>query len=280
MKLSEKSMLITLNISQWSARKKDANATKAIHTQYGADEKAGTYSKSLIAKEHLEEIKKAATEARTHHYKYTLPWLDTGARILPTAHFDKYTEGMRAHRQTFEAHVENFLASYPDYVEQARYVLNGLFSEADYPPLNAMFKKFKFNTEILPMPDSDDFRVQLQAEDLERIKRNTEERLQAATATATQDIKDRTLELVGRMAERLSDPKNVFRDSLVENLKELVDLLPGLNITGDPRIDQLRQDLGKLTEHGPEMLRNHKPARAKVATEANNILNKMSGYFG
>ena len=281
MRLSEKAMLVSLNISQWTARKKDVSVTREVAAQYGADEKAGTYSKALIAKEHLEAIAKAATDARSYHYKMTLPWMDNGARILPSAHFDQYSQEMRNYRSEFEARVNRFLDNYPQFVDQARYSLNGLFKEEDYPDLGKMYGKFKFETDILPLPDASDFRVQIQADDLAAIKRSTQARLEAAQAQANRDIYARLAEYVGRMAERLSGEKNVFRDTLVENLQELVDLIPGLNITGDAKIEELRQEVAeKLTKHSPQMLREHKPARRETAKAAQEIMDKMGAYFG
>lgn len=282
MRLSEKAMLISLNISQWTARKKDKHVTRNITAQYGADEKAGTFSKALIAKEHLAAIAQAATDARSYHYKMTLPWMDSnGVRILPTAHFSEYSQEMRNYRSEFESRVNRFLDNYPQFVDQARYSLNGLFREEDYPDIGRMCKKFSFETDILPVPDASDFRVQLQHEDLAAIKRSTEARLEAAQAQGRRDIYARLAEYVGRMAERLSGEKNVFRDTLVENLRELVDLIPGLNITGDPKIEEIRQEVAaKLTQHSPQMLREHKPARRETAQAAKEIMDKMGAYFG
>ena len=108
-RLSEKAMLVTLSISQWTARKKDKRATSEIHARYSADDKSGQYNKALIAKDRLEQIQKTATAAREEHYKLTLPWLDTGARILPSAMFDKYSQTMRDHRTKFDQAVRDFL---------------------------------------------------------------------------------------------------------------------------------------------------------------------------
>jgi len=58
------------------------------------------------------------------------------------------------------------------------------------------------------------------------------------------------------MAEKLGNPDAVFRDSLVNNLVELVDLIPALNFTVDPELDQLaRATRDKLANLDPENLR-------------------------
>ena len=59
------------------------------------------------------------------------------------------------------------------------------------------------------------------------------------------------------MAEKLANPDAVFRDSLVNNLVELVDLIPARNFTADPELDQLaRATRDKLANLDPENLQN------------------------
>ena len=41
----------------------------------------------------------------------------------------------------------------------------------------------------------------------------------------------------------MADPKKVFRDSLVENARELCELLPKLNMTDDPNLEAIRKEL-------------------------------------
>ncbi|NJL73622.1 MAG: hypothetical protein HC888_19950, partial [Candidatus Competibacteraceae bacterium] len=67
-------------------------------------------------------------------------------------------------------------------------------------------------------------------------------RVAEAVKRATLDLYRRLGQTVGRMAERLGDEKNIFRDSLVSNLSELLDLIPALNVTGDPTLERLRAD--------------------------------------
>lgn len=281
-RLSEKAMLVSLSISQWTARKKDKRATSEIHDRYNADDKSGQYNKALIAKDRLETIRQTATAAREEHYKLTLPWLDTGARILPSAMFDQYSQAMRDHRARFEQAVREFLTNYEAYVHEARYRLNGLYDPADYPQPEEMAAKFSFSCDVLPLPDAADFRVQLQAEDMERLQRNTQQRIDQAQAQATQDLYGRLAEVVGRMAERLGgDEKKTFRNSLVENVRELVDLIPGLNVTQDPRIEEIRQAAAdRLTKYEPDTLRENSRARQETAQAAQDIMDKMSAYMG
>ena len=62
------------------------------------------------------------------------------------------------------------------------------------------------------------------------------------------------------MAEKLADSDKIFRDSLINNLCDLCDLLPKLNITGDKNLDNMRKEIEQqLCRYMPENLRQILP---------------------
>jgi hypothetical protein len=93
-----------------------------------------------------------------------------------------------------------------------------------------------------------------------------------------------------RMSDRLADldtPRElkngekvftkVFRDSLVENAVELVDLLKHFNLTNDPSMEQARVALNDaINYHDADDLRNHPEARVEVKSKVDEILNKFN----
>jgi hypothetical protein len=277
--LADKAMLVKLSISKWSARKHDKKVSKEVAQKYGTDQERGRYNKVLIAQEAIKKIGQAESAARTFHYDQTLPWKDDGARILPSANYLHYTQEIRRFKADFEAQVRAFIANYPDLIEDARRELNGLFDPADYPDLWKIDKKFAFEVEVDPLPTAADFRVNLQGEEVNRIKGEIEDRLGRAQADAMKDLFNRLHDVVKHMAEKLADKSAIFRDTLVTNIQELVDLLPRLNLTGDPRLEELRRDVAdRLLGYGPEDLRKNQFARQETAQAANDILAAMAGY--
>ena len=285
--LHNRAMLIKLSISQWSARKFDKKITHETNQRYGTDDTAGRYNKALVAREAIKKIEKKANAARTFHEHNTLPWSDHGFRLLPSENFLEYSKDMRKLKSEFFYEVHSFINDYPALVDQAKELLNGMFDPLDYPAPDTIENKFSFDTSIYPLPIAEDFRVSLQQDAIEEIKHDIESRFEAAHNTAMIDLWERVHKNVAAMAERLTgkDAKTgkekTFRDSLVNNLIDLCDLLPRLNIANDHNLDTMRRNIeSKLLAHDPQTLRDDSTARQETAQAANDILAAMAGYIG
>ncbi|MGE5073666.1 MAG: hypothetical protein ACM3MF_09580, partial [Anaerolineae bacterium] len=244
--LSTRAMLCSLSISQWSASKHDPQASEEIAVQHGAQPDVGRYNKLLIPKETLAEVHRIACEARREHYFITLPWDDDGYRVLPAAVYMEHTEKLREYSRQFLAAVEVFAAQFDQLVLESRSRLGSLFRPEDYPASKEIRNKFAFETKVMPLPDANDFRVSLGDEERDRIKRQIRASVEASLTVASRELWQRMYEAVSHMADRLSTYKpsdqgieHPFRDSVVSNLVKLVDVMPRLNVTGDPELERL-----------------------------------------
>lgn len=281
MNLSTRAMLVTLNISQWTAKKLSKKGTQEICEKHGTNSSWAKASKTLVADEELKKISSIAGEARTYHYEMTLPWSDVGQRILPAKAFLDYTAAMRKFSDQFFAQIDSFTTIYPDLKEEARKMLNGLFEEKDYPdPLNIR-KKYKFETVIDPMPEAGDFQVSLTDADSARIKAEIEERTNDRIREAMADLWTRLFEVVTHIREKLSQPDAIFRDTLIQNARDLCGILPKLNIGNDQKLEALSERVKtEIALISPDALRNNKVLRKDTAEKANEIFNLMSSYMG
>ena len=287
-RINESAMLVSLNISQWRAYKSDKKITAEVAVSHGSDASMGKYRKSLLAREALAAIQKIAGAARDDHYTLTLPWADEGRRILSNAGYWKYNDTMGKHRQSFWNEVNNvFRPNYQAHVDNARVLLNGLFNENEYPSESAVVARFGFVISVNPIPDAVDFRVDLGDVETARIKSEMETSVQATIETAVKDVWARLSKVVGHMSERLhgysvSDTgvSGAFRDSLVQNIIDLLDIVPALNITDDQTLVQFAARIrSELTAYSPEELRDNESLRTDTARRADEILSKMAGYL-
>jgi len=284
--LSSRAMLCSLSISMWSARKHDPEASEEIAQRHGAQADAGRYHKVLLPKEALAEIHKIVSEARQEHYFMTLPWDDNGYRVLPAAAYMDHTEKMRGLSSRFTPAVEALVQQFGQLVEEAKVRLSGLFRPGDYPAPDELRSKFSFETKVMPLPDAGDFRVALGDEEKERIKRQITAAVEASLQVASRELWQRLYEAVSHLAERLQAYKvteegveHPFRDSVVTRLVKLVDVLPKLNVTGDPELEQLAAQVRASLLVDPQELRKSESARNETAKAALAISQRMAPYL-
>lgn len=276
-----KAMLVNLNISQWSARKIDKRAAAEIASAHGVESRNGAYYKSLVEGGALEEIKRLVTQARTEHYRRTLPWSDAGPRVLANLGYIEYAQKMGEYGQRFDALVAQFLNDYPLLKQEAKRLLGSLFDEADYPDLQRVADKFGFKTSVTPLPMGDDFRCDLGAEEVDRIRAEITAATTGAMHQAVASAYERISQVVDAFTDRLAGTETLFRDSLVGNARDLVDILPTLNITNDPKLAELTERMRtKLCAHEPDALRHNHSVRKAAYDEAVSMRKDLMDFFG
>lgn len=280
--LSERAMLASLNIRRWQAALTDKKITAEVALSHAVSEKrAGRYRKNAIDVEasSFKAVVSAASELRNRHYFYTLPWTQDGARILTTAMFEQYSTDMRTLRGAFGRVVQAFVEDYPRLKDAAKRELNGMYNERDYP--TQIGAKFGVDVLIMPLPDSEDFRASLTDDTVADIKKDIQAELQKSMQLAMREPYERLYSHISRIVTRLSDKKAVFRDTLITGLADLCAILPGLNLTRDPELENLRKRAEKMIAHvHPQELRDHPSVRRDVAAQAAQIQHSMAAFMG
>lgn len=284
--LRNNTILYTLSIGVWTARKLDKVATKEVSDAHATSAKAGRYNKHLLPEAaELEAIQAFAGETRNWFYARTLPWGDNGYRIgRADAHMEFLQEVGERQRQ-FATLVQAFVDAYPALRESARFELNTLFNDDEYPPPGAVAGKFRFDVGYDVVPAKDDFRILdgVPQEEVDRLVETAGTRAETQFAEALKDAYRRLYEATKRIAEKLAVPPgeagSVFRDSMMENLRELLDLLPALNITGDAGLAQLADDAEALLQTDLKTLRKDALPRAEAARKAAEIVARFGNMF-
>jgi hypothetical protein len=285
--LTSRAMLAGVTIRRWEGRKLDKRVTSETNAAHGAESDAGRFNKLLIGKAHIDAIAKIAGKARNEFYAQTLPWLDSGGRILPAAGYDRFMADQGRLRAEFGAAVRAFVAAYPGLIEESRGRLGSMFNAADYPSPQEIAGRFGFDIGIMPLPAAGDFRID--RPDSDAIRAQIEARTQEALEAAMRDAWQRIAETVGHMAEKLrayqpardtGKAQNVFRDSLVENVRDLVALMPGFNLTGSPAMERVRALMETyLCKADAETLRNDPKVRGETAVAAEKIQAAMQSFI-
>jgi hypothetical protein len=280
--ISTSAVLVDLGISTWTARKLDKKVSEEIDVTKGTTARAGNYHKKLFAGDSiLDEMNKFVTQVRTYHYQVTLPWTDGGTRLLPMGKFMEYNTQIQTYEAEFNSYKQQFVDKYNEMVSSAAFTLGEMFNRADYPEPEEVMHKFNFKYDFSPVPQSGDFRIDIESEGKNELIKNFEDKFEKRIAEAMKDAWVRLHECLSRMSERLDfangETKKIFRDSLVDNAIELVDLLKSLNITKDPELETLRKKLEQaMFGISAKELRDDGSLRKQVKSEVDSILSKIS----
>jgi hypothetical protein len=284
--LSRKAVLVSVNISAWSARKLDRRITAETNRKYHATEDAGRYNKRLLAGEHLAELTALVSKARHLHYRMTRPWADDGPRILANMLYTKFSDEFRVLKREFNDAADRFAKAYPSFVEDRKRALNGMFNAADYPSPKDIRSKFNLDLTVLPFPDAEDFRADLDDDTIADLKRDLQETSQQVAQKAMACTAQQIIETVGHMASKLKEYKtgepgeHLFRDSLVTNVRELAELLPAFNLTDDPRLTKITNRITKeLCAEDAAILRANDDVRKSVQQSADEIVAAVGSLF-
>lgn len=276
--LQEKAMLVNLSISAWTASKKDNKAGEAVKAQASASSKSGWFNKRLIDPAALDKLNKIEGRARDLHYRMTLPWGDNGDRILPAPAYMDYMDAIRVIRGEHEQARGEFVRDYPALVQGARQMLGAMYDPKDYPDVGRVAERFEIRLGFNPVPDASDFRVDVGDEAVAEIRKSITESVEKRLQGATRECWIRLEEVVKRMATTLGDPEAVFRDSLVENIRVLLGVLPKLNITGDTKLSMVIQLCHSWLLIDPTDLRKDKKLRLFTADKAAEILAEIQPW--
>lgn len=275
MSLNNKAMIVTLNVSCWTARKQDKKVSAEVDAAHNARD-AGRYNKLLIDKSHLDPLTSHAGKVRQYHYKMTLPWMDNGGRLLPSKLFMEYRNGIDNLRTEYQRLVDDFLKVYAsNLVQDARVRLGTLYDPEDYPDSTALREKFGIEMDILPVPTAQDFRVDVAESEINRIREEINRNVVLRQRKAMDDAWSRVHDVVDTIYLRLSADKPIIRNSLIENARELTALLPGLNVIDDPAMTAVAKEITDNLLEDVWTLRNSRAARTKVAAAAQAILQKI-----
>lgn len=275
--LSNSAMLAHLYIRQWSAYKYDRKASEsfAVSNQIAPD--TGRYNKALIRRDKLKIIQSIVRSARDIHNTYTAPWLDDGRRMLPTKMFLEYTANMRNLKGQFDAKVHDFITNdYPQEIIDAKTRLGNLFNPDDYPSAQDLNDRFEFETSLLPIPETQDFRIDLPEDTINLLKTSMDKELHKVNDNVKLHILERLYETINKAATMLAIPEKKFKDSLIKNIETTAITCSKLNISGDADIQRICAEAQTHACTEPvQRLRDVAPVRQDYAQASQTIAQKI-----
>tara|TARA_R110000868_G_scaffold241686_1_gene497184 strand:- start:7430 stop:8341 length:912 start_codon:yes stop_codon:yes gene_type:complete len=275
--ISSAAMLVELSIGTWTGRKLDKRASQAVTTDNHADKGVANVHKKLLGDcAELDAVQKFTANARNTHYACTMPWSDTGLRLLPTTQYFKYHQEMTTLQNEYKRLVDTFLDAYSWEIQNSQLKLGDLFNADEYPTADSLTSKFRFKMNYMPLPDVGDWRVSISNETEDALRSQYEGYYATQLQAAMSDVWKRAHDALTKMSERLDYAddmnKKVFRDSLVTNVQDMIELLDVCNVTNDPVMAQAQCDLDDAMRGiTPDALREDLYLRAETRRKVNEV---------
>ena len=283
-----------------SRSKADKAEARMIEQRESMAEGSFSATKALIGKDALAVIDAAKKELTDYYYDHSVAPSEgkCGFRLVPNKQLSEFTMNMNTLKRHCEDAFKEFLREYGKddpakhqawlSLQQTR--LGGKFDASEYPTPSDLERKFKIATGTESFTDISESAGQwVDGETLTVLKRQEEEMHQVVRDYASLDVWERVTTPLKAMVERLSDAQEgdsvnkdgqkSFKDSLVENLRDIATRLPDLDFQGDVRLEGVRKEcLSMLEGLTAKELRKDGKKRKATATRAAAILKAGEGY--
>ena len=279
--LSNQAILVELNIRVPSFRKLDRKVTREVTVSKGADDSAGRFNKSLLAGvEQLEKIQKWVASTRVEFYNKTLPWSDSGQRLVDIRNFLTVKDWLNDMTTEYNKLASDFVQIYPNLVSAQAFKMGTMFDRTEYPDASDIARRFGFNFFFTPLPERGDFRVDVGHELATELEAEYERVYGERTAQAMEDLWSRLYKVTKHISDRFSDNedggKKVLRDSVLDNALELCSLLSVMNVTHNQDLEWARKNLEDAL-HGVDMkdIRESDGVRKLVQARVDELSDKL-----
>lgn len=277
--LASSAMLVEMNISMWVGRKTDKRASADVIRDNNASKGMANVTKSLLDCPQLDAVKAHTAAIRFAHRQSTLPWSESGLRLVTNAEYIDYHRNITGMINEFHKLVEQLLDAYQWEVASAQTKLGDLFDINEYPAVDVLRRKFRVSLSYMPLPTAGDFRLDIGNDAQEVLRDQYEAHYNNQITKAMADLWQRLLEPLQNMSSRLAyghgDTPTGFRDTLVSNVEEIAALMKTCNIAGDADMEQIRQDivhtLRGVTADG---LRHDPYLRSQTKSRVDSILTR------
>ena len=291
MTLKNNALLVSLSVNKPQMTKKDDKATRDAENANNAHG-AGQFRKDLYPKGLVQPIHTVESSARAYIESITYMW-SRGEFLLPTSKFMEFTERMGKFQLEFDQCVTAFLNNWSNVMQQAQNSQGDLFDANAYPDLTDLKNDFRFRVMYRPVTDATDFRVQMQAEEMDALRQQVEDATKESMNNMLRAPLERLREVVQRLNEVTAKTDReavnkktgvvemrapIFRDSVVDNIMDEINLLHSFADVMPDNVLSLAKTIVDATPH-PQQLRDNPDKRREVNVQTTALLESINAML-
>ncbi len=279
--LSQTALIVFPTIQSTTLKVTDKQAGKDLAHSKRATEKSTRVVKALINTDYLKPISQVMTAFRTYMQSQTVPWYGDSC-LLPKDKLFDFSAKVTEYQDELDKEVNRFIRSYSSLINEAAQELGDMFNSEDYPDPMELKGKFSLGVKFVPVSDSNKFSdLGFDDTSTDRLRAAAIEAENKLLKEATENLFERVKLRVQMLANRFKDPLTKrYHQSLVDGLEVLVDTLPSLNITGDPGLSNVIDDVRQMIASFDFDEAKEKPeVREDVAAQCDAILAKIGAFL-
>lgn len=277
------SMLADISISVWGGTRTDKALMKELKEKHGASGDVGRVIKNTMcgADALLKATHAAFTAVRLKHYALTQPWVSNpnamrreGPRLLSNLHLDRYLLEVGEKRRAAFNRLDELCEAWPELVPQAKENLGTMVGNTTYPSADELRRAFSISTTLTPVPDCRGFQGHNDLM-LERLSKSLQKRQFRQRQLMEAAIWQRAEGPVRKLIEKLETKDTLRRDAL-NTIRELLVLIPGWNVTQNPQIEGIVDDLRELVGEVEADKGDDKTSRNHLIQQARNVASRLA----
>lgn len=260
----------------------DAQKITAAST-FNADAQYVSMSKKLLdnkdpAWKKLVKIRGSMEELWKRH---TIPYPEPGIRLMKRDKIGNFDQQFFEYQQKLYSAEQEFDIRLPEIIEQQRQRLGRLFNREDYPDTIVGACKIECYPVSITAPDYlKSINPALYQQAVARIKASFEESLLMTEQAFAADLS----QMIDHAVERLSGSEDgtpkIFRDSIINNLKDFFERFNDLNTGSSKELEKIVADAKRIVEStNPEDLRKSKNIREIICTKLAPVNAALDGFM-
>ena len=252
--LASSAVLISVDISVWSATKQDRGISDEVTTAKNADKSAGRYVKNLLANH---PSHKAVVNYRQTIYNWlqrrTYRW-NQSQQLLPSIDMPKFKQEYHEHQVAFHALVDSLIDNYDSIVSDMAFKQGDMFNRSDYPTKEQVASKFSLNLYVSEVP-TNDFRCGIAQDIAEDLFNNLSSQTKTIIDNIASDQAQRLVDVMESITHccgvdeidlengDVRTKRRKIYDTTIQKALEMCESFKRFNLKNDSGLEQARASL-------------------------------------
>jgi len=288
--LASSAVLISVDISVWSATKQDRGISDEVTTAKNADKSAGRYVKNLLANH---PSHKAVVNYRQTIYNWlqrrTYRW-NQSQQLLPSIDMPKFKQEYHEHQVAFHALVDSLIDNYDSIVSDMAFKQGDMFNRSDYPTKEQVASKFSLNLYVSEVP-TNDFRCGIAQDIAEDLFNNLSSQTKTIIDNIASDQAQRLVDVMESITHccgvdeidlengEVRTKRRKIYDTTIQKALEMCESFKRFNLKNDSGLEQARASLEKVLRGvSAEDIRDSDAVRHHVKEGIDDILSKFGSF--